>query len=381
MQATVLCDVGRMEVRSVPCPAPGPRDALVRVAAVGLCGTDFHIYAGHANYHTDARGRPIPFREAPQILGHEIAGVVEALGSEVRDLRPGDRVIVDQGINCVSAGRPVRCEYCASGDSHQCEAYQELGITGRPGGLAEFVCVPAVNVVPIASDLPAEEAVLAEPLGCILHASDVVRRATTRYRLDAADPARRVRAIMIAGAGPAGLLFTQHLRRIARFDGPLLVSEPNALRREQAAALGAEPLDPAQDDFIEIVRERTGGRGLEYVIDASGSAAVIAQLPALVRRQATVLLYSHGQSGFDFGVLNNLQYLEPALLSPVGASGGFDADGRPLTYRQALTLIEEGTIEVGPLITHRYRSLDSVPAAFAGDHHRPDYVKGVVVPG
>src|SRR5258708_1521835 len=145
MRACVLCDVARMEVRDVPLPAPGPRDALVRVSSVGLCGTDIHIFAGHANYNTDAHGQPVPLGVEPQILGHEISGEVVEAGSDVRDLRPGDRVVVDQGVNCVSAARDQLCEYCRSGDSHQCEFYREHGITGLPGGLADYVAVPAVN--------------------------------------------------------------------------------------------------------------------------------------------------------------------------------------------------------------------------------------------
>ena len=79
--------------------------------------------------------------------------------------------------------------------------------------------------------------------------------------------------------------------------------------------------------------------------------------------------------------MSGVQFLEPTLLSPVGASGGFRPDGRPRTYARALDLLERGTIEVGPMITHRYRSLEQVPAAFAGDHRDPDYVKGVVLLG
>jgi len=79
-------------------------------------------------------------------------------------------------------------------------------------------------------------------------------------------------------------------------------------------------------------------------------------------------------------VMNQVQFLEPTLVSPVGASGGHDLDGRPVTYRRALRLIESGTIDVAPLITNRYSSLDDVPRAFAGDHRLPGYVKGVVTP-
>jgi len=116
------------------------------------------------------------------------------------------------------------------------------------------------------------------------------------------------------------------------------------------------------------------------VIEASGAGPALADLPRLMRKQATVLLYGHGHDGVDASVLNLLQFMEPRLVSPAGASGGFEPDGRPTVYVSALDLIEAGRIEVAPLITHRYRSLDAVPGAFAGDHRSPEYVKGVVLP-
>jgi L-iditol 2-dehydrogenase len=91
-----------------------------------------------------------------------------------------------------------------------------------------------------------------------------------------------------------------------------------------------------------------------------------------------VLLYGHGHGGADLSVLNSVQFLEPTLVSPVGASGGFEADGRPSTYVRALRLIERGTVNVAPFITHRYPSLESVPRALTADWHAADYVKGVV---
>ena len=115
------------------------------------------------------------------------------------------------------------------------------------------------------------------------------------------------------------------------------------------------------------------------MIEASGAGPALAGLPRLIRKQATVLLYGHGHDGVDASVLNLLQFMEPRLVSPAGASGGFEPDGRPTVYVRALRLIEEGRIDVAPLISHRYRSLDSVPNAFAGDHRSPDYVKGVVL--
>ena len=145
MRASVLCDVGQIEVRDVPRPHISSYEVLVRVSAVGLCGTDAHIFAGHSNYNTNERGVPIPLAVQPQILGHEIAGIVEQVGSQVGGLQVGDRVVVDQGLNCVSTRRAL-CEYCRTGDSHQCEFYREHGVTllGEPltiGAIGGFALI------------------------------------------------------------------------------------------------------------------------------------------------------------------------------------------------------------------------------------------------
>src|ERR1041384_1141589 len=197
MKASVVCDVNRLEVRDIPRPVISSYEVLIRVTAVGLCGTDVHIFAGHANYNTNEYGQPISLALQPQILGHEITGIVEQAGNAVTDLREGDRVVVDQGLNCVSRRREVLCGYCRTENSHQCEFYREHGITGLPGGLAEFIAVPAVNAIQITAELEASTVALVEPLGCIIHSSDVVTKAR---RAD-----RRVRRVLICGAGPAGL--------------------------------------------------------------------------------------------------------------------------------------------------------------------------------
>jgi len=380
MRASVLCDIGRIEVRDVPRPVISTYEVLVRVSAVGLCGTDAHIFAGHANYNTNERGLPIPLTLQPQILGHEISGTIEETGRAVTDLRVGDRVVLDQGLNCVSRRRELLCEYCRTGDSHQCEFYREHGITGLPGGLAEFIAAPAVNAVKISSPLEFSAAALVEPLGCIIHSSDTVARTATRHVINADSLERRVRTVLICGAGPAGLLFTQYLRNVLGYDGLLFVSDPNEVKRRLARSLGAdETIDPGQCDLVEVVRDHSGGKGVEYLIEASGAGAAVASIPGLIRKQAAVLLYGHGHAGTDLSVLNGVLFREPVLITSVGASGGFERDGRPSIYARALHLIEQKLIDVASLITHKYQSLETVENALANDMHGPDYVKGVVV--
>lgn len=380
MKACVLCDVGRIEVRDVPAPRMGPRDVLLRISAVGICGTDTHIFGGHANYNTDDSGKKIPLTVQPQILGHEISGRVEDLGNEVHDLKPGDRVVVDQGLNCKSADREPLCEYCQTGDSHQCAYYREHGITGLQGGLAEFIAVPAANAVKLESDLDVSEAALAEPIGCIVHSSDRVSRATARYSLKGTKKDRRIRHLLICGGGPAGLLFTQYLRRVLAYDGLLMAAEPNEIKRNLLKRFGVDVvIDPSMNDVGEAVREHTKGGGVEYLIEASGQGRVFASIPQMIRKQATVLLYGHGHGGTDLSVLNSVMFMEPTLVNPIGASGGFEKDGRPSVYLRGLRMIEKGEVEVAPFITHRYSSLDQVQGALKSGMNASDYVKGVVV--
>ncbi|WP_298914013.1 alcohol dehydrogenase catalytic domain-containing protein [uncultured Nostoc sp.] len=378
MQALVLSDINKLRLCQIPYPKTGNHSVLIKVSAVGICGTDFHIFSGIANYNTNKQGHPIALTQQPQVLGHEIVGVVVEIGKEVRDLRIGDRVVIDQGLNCWSQQQAL-CEYCTSEDSHQCQYYREHGITGLAGGFAEYISIPAVNAICIKSGLDDDvQAALTEPLGCIIHAEARVAKTRTRYGLSSLDNWRQAQSVLIFGAGPAGLLFIQYLRNVQKYEGLLLVSEPNPIKQKLAVEFGAEVTDAIGNDLVEIVQEKTKGRLIEYVIDACGAGTVMASLSRLIRKQATVLLYGYGHAGVDLSILNNLQFLEATLVCSTGASGGFDADLRPTTYRKALELITTKQIEVASWITHRYPSLESLSALFNGEYRDRNYIKGVL---
>lgn len=365
-----------MNLREIPSPAVRPNEVAIKVGAVGLCGTDFHIYEGHANYNLDKTGRAIPLEEQPLILGHEFCGTVVEAGGGVTDLKAGDRVIVDQGLNCYSYGKQELCEYCATGNTHQCLNYAEHGITGLQGALADFIAVPGTNAVKIESDLPFEQAVLSEPLGCVTHACEMTLKTPARYQFNGERP---IKAVLVCGAGPAGLLFTQYVRNVIGFDGLLIVSEPSSLRRKIAESYGATAIDPTAVDLVEAVDDLTRGERIQYLIESSGYGPLFKQIPALIRKQATITLYGHGHHGVDIGVLSNVQFIEPTIVAPTGASGGFDADHRPSVYRRSLELINSGKINVSKFITNRYDALDKVPQGFAVDRLEKDYIKGLAV--
>jgi L-iditol 2-dehydrogenase len=364
-----------MEVREVPDPRLSPSQVLLRPQAVGVCGTDLHLFQGHGNYRLDAQGRPIPLTVHPQILGHEFSGEILEVGREVKDLKPGDRVLCDQGLNCRSLGRSPLCPYCESGDSHQCVYYQEHGITGLPGAMAEYIAVPAVNCLKVSQGMTPEQAALVEPLGCVLHSSEKVERTRARYGFDSGEP---IRNIVIFGAGPAGLLFLQYLRNVKRFGGLILMIDIREKNLRLARDLGGTALNPRRVNLTQAALGLTRGERVEYVIEACGNASVYADIPGLLRKQGTVLIYGAGHKGQDVNLLDPLFFMEPTLVASIGASGAFDPDGRSSTYRRARDLVSSGKVQVVPLITHRYAALEDIHLAFERDFQKEDYIKGVL---
>lgn len=377
MRALALTDVQRFQLIDIALPSIQPNSVLIRVAAVGLCGTDLHIYKGDANYNLNSSFCPIPLSDSPQILGHEISGYVEGVGADVRRCQMGDLVIVDQVLSCVSQQRTDLCEYCETGDAHQCEFAQELGITGPPGGFADFIAVPETNVVKVPKQTTALQGAIAEPLACIVHAQERSDRAATRYSWESK---HRIRHVAILGAGPSGLLFLQFLRNVKRFDGEIFVIDRREAKLGLARQLGATALDSRQVDIGALIHRHTQSEGIHYLIEATGSGTALGFIPKLVRKQATLLLYGAGHANLTSGCLTPWQAMELAVVSSAGASGKLSPQNGPEIYTRALQLISEGTINVECLATHRYNSLDQVPQAFSFDWHQDKFIKAVLLP-
>ena len=306
MKALALEDVARFRVRETLAPVVGARDVLIRVGAVGICGTDLHIFHGFANYHRDQHGQPVPLAQAPQVLGHEFGGTVEAVGKDVKKCKPGDKVVADQVLNCHSQGRAPVCEYCETGDSHQCAFGEELGITGLPGAFAELVSVPEPNVVLLPAGVSVTKGAIIEPLGCVLHASDRMERSRNRYDFEGR---YRIRNVMITGAGPSGLLFLQYLRNIKRFEGQIFVADMRASKLALAEKLGGTPLDVRAGNLAPEINKRTNGEMIHYLIEASGAGPVFDVVPFVLRHQASFLLFGAGHAGRDVGCLTPFQVL------------------------------------------------------------------------
>jgi L-iditol 2-dehydrogenase len=242
------------------------------------------------------------------------------------------------------------------------------------------VCIPAVNAIRIETDLPFSCAALTEPIACILRALAKLESSGGRFTYDSEDEIDRIQTIVITGGGPAGQIFLQVLRAVLGFDGVIILSDPSPLKRSIAEKFGAIAMDIDPASIQETIREHSGGRLAELVIDACGVGEIWSHVPMWIRKQASVLMYGYGRRGASMEVLNALQWREPNLVTPAGASGGFDSDGRPSIYRRSLQMIERGTLDAEALITHRYNGLGCLQQILAHDMIQQEYLKGVLNP-
>jgi L-iditol 2-dehydrogenase len=316
MKAVHLSAPGQVEVREVPVPSLEAGDILVAMGACGLCGTDIEKMRGL-------------YTAAPPVLGHEAAGAVVAVGEGVDGVRPGDRVFPHHHVPC------GECEYCRRGSPTMCPEYRQHHLD--PGGFAERFRVPAWivargGVLPLPDGVSFEDAAFVEPLACCLRALD-------RFRVpDGAD-------VLLLGAGPMGLLLQQLLPRYGAAE--VIVSEPSPYRRRFAERLGADRvLDPRREDVGERVRGRTGGRGADLVVVATGSGRALRDAFGAVRDGGTVGLVGLPAADVPIEDASQLVTRELAVL----ASNAATED----ETQRALDLIGRRAVNVADLVTHRF---------------------------
>lgn len=312
MQAAVFLAPGRWELQTRARPEPGPGEALIRVAACGLCGTDLHIYHGRF---------PAEF---PVIPGHEFSGEVLAVGRGVEHVAAGDRVSVDPVIP------DGICDPCRRNLRHLCVNLRAPGID-LDGGFATQCVLPGTQLLAIPDDLSYEDAALLEPLACVLHGLDLV------------DIRPGDRAAII-GAGWIGLLMLQCVR--LRGAAHITVSEPVAFKRERAQALGADVVvNPRESSIAEAVTESSAG-GVDIAIECVGSANTAREATELVREGGTVLFF--GVAPPDAEIVVKPYDIYRRELKVVGSFS------TPHKHSQALRLAAGSRIELASLVTHRF---------------------------
>ena len=322
MQQAVYAGARSFEVRTADPAAPGPGEVQVAVAYTGLCGTDLHIYHGDM----DARV------SAPQVIGHEMAGRIAALGDDVTGWQVGDPVTV---VPLASCGQ---CPACRAGHAHICHRLNFIGIDST-GSMQESWVVPADTLVSLPPGLDLSDAALVEPTAVAVH--DV-----GRAQLRAGEQA------VVVGGGPVGVLMAV----VARSAGAeVVVVEPDSFRRGVAESIGLTTLDPASDDVVAWVTDWTAGAGAPVAFEVSGAAAGVSTAVDVLGVRGRLCLVAIHPRPREV----NLHRFFWRELTLVGARLYERAD-----FEKAVELVAAGAIPTKTLIS-KVVPLADVGAAFA----------------
>lgn len=329
MKAAVLQAPYDLRLADIATPDAAPGELVLRVRAATVCGTDLRILTGR-------KTKGVRF---PSVIGHEFAGEVVQAGAGVTQFRAGDRVCMDPVIPCRA------CAYCKSGRENVCLHRQAMGYE-FDGAFAEYIRIPAIalaagNVFRMPDGMSFEAAALAEPLACCINGQ---RNAGVQLG----------DSVVILGAGPIGLMHAA----LARAAGArqVIVSEPNAARRQAAAERGVDHVcDPAGTSLADFVKARTDGLGADVVILAIGVPQLANEALTIVRRGGRVNLFAGFSAGDMSSIDVNLIHYGEIIVTGASALARRD-------YELALNLLASGRIDGGALITHRYGVADSLAA-------------------
>lgn len=329
MKAAVFYGKGDLRVEERDLPQLKQDEALVRVHACGICGTDAHIFSG------DEGAAETP---AGTVLGHEFAGEIVAVGDAVTGFSVGDRVCIDPNKLC------NECYYCKSGVGHFCESMIGIGTT-VDGGFAEYCVVPASQVYCFPQELSYEAAAMTEPVSCCLHGIDLcnIRPGST---------------VAVLGCGMIGLLMLQ----LARLSGAsmLIAIEPIEQKRKVAIELGADyAFNPMEDDFMEQLSKVTNR--IETVIECVGRTNTVGMAIEIAGNASTVMLFGLTAPGDEVAVKPFTLFKKEITLKASYIN--------PYTFTRALDLISSGKIDVSSMI-YAKRPLEELPEILADPRKR-----------
>lgn len=292
------------------------KEVLVRVKAAGICGTDVHIYHGEKG---SAEVTP------PVILGHEFAGIVEAVGEGVTLTKVGDHVALDPNMYCGS------CLPCRMGRKQNCEHLYALGVN-TDGGFAEYCIAPESQCFVVKPEVDFKVAAMAEPISCVVHGIDNAG-------------IKAGQSVLVIGGGAIGLLMVQ----MAKISGAstVILSEPIEMRRKIGLEVGADAtIDPTSEDVCEKIREILGREGADVVVECVGRPFAVEQAFKAAGFRGTVLIFSVPK--VDDTAKLPLFDVYRKELNVVGSMIN------PDTFQRAVNLVNSGKLEIEKLITHSY---------------------------
>lgn len=337
MRAARYYGPGDVRVEDVEPDTVGPNEVRVEVAACGICGSDLHEYVG-GPITIPVEAHPITGESIPITIGHEIGGTVVEAGAGA-DVDVGTDVAVNPIIWC------GECQYCQEGRYHLCESGGFVGLSGRGGGFAESVVVPAETAVPVPETVPVEHAALVEPFTVGVHAVE-------RSGLGLGD------SVAVFGSGPIGLTVVQ--AAVAAGADPVYVSEPRETRRDLALECGAtDVIDPTEIDPVEHLREETGG-GVDVAFEVAGVEQSVRQAFTATRSGGTSTVVSLFEEDVRVPLLE-VVVAERTVVGTAAFNGGSLSDRE---FGTTIRNFATGTFDPEPLVSARIGLDDIVTRGF-----------------
>ncbi len=302
-----------VRIEEMPTPSLSPDELLVKVWASGICGSDVLEW--------------YRLPKAPLVLGHEIAGEIAEVGSDVRDWKKGDRVFVSHHVPC------NMCRYCLAGHHSVCDTLSATNFD--PGGFTEDVKIPAINVrngmYRLPDSMSYDEGVFVEPLACVVRGQEHAGWL----------PGRRV---LVIGSGIAGLLHIQLARAVGA--ARVIAVDVNSSRLDAARKLGADVTLMPGEDFIDRLKESNDGRLADLVIVSTGAVSAVGQAFRAVDRGVLILFFAPSDPGADIEMPFNDLWRKEVTMTTTYA-------GSPRDITVAIDLISSGRLNVLDMITHR----------------------------
>jgi len=290
-------------------------DVLIEIKACGICGTDLKIMEGAHPANDNV------------ILGHEFCGIVENIGEDVKDLRKGDKVVVDPNLKCGI------CPACRRGYDNQCEFLatgQTFGIF-QNGGFTKYCVIPRRALYQLPIDIDFTKAALIEPLSCAVHCHNIA-------------DVKECDNVVILGAGPMGLIIESVIRKHPI--NQLFVVEPMEFRRKKALELGANyVINPETDNVEKEIKKLTNNHGADVIIDAVGKSSTFEIAQKIWASRGRLILF--GQDSRAVGTIkpNDIVRWQRSILGSYISSG--------VDYLDAISLIKNNTIDTEKLISHK----------------------------
>ncbi|MHB8277236.1 MAG: zinc-dependent alcohol dehydrogenase [Candidatus Humimicrobiaceae bacterium] len=328
MKALVITAPGEIQIIETDKPKAGPKDVVVKVVYSGICGTDISILKGELSFIRDG------LIKYPVRIGHEWSGIVSEVGDEVKDFKPGDRVVGDAGVSC------GKCEHCLNGRYELCEYVKSVGtINTWDGSFAEYILMPFWHLHKLPDNISLEEASLIEPCTIALHGlkeSNINRTSN----------------VLVVGTGAIGLAAVSMVKIMGA--ARVLLSGRKPFKLDTGKAMGADDVvNVTNEELKDFIMRHTNGKGINIIIETSGNIETINNCMEIIAPNGIFCLI-----GFYEAYLNNFN-IDKLVVTGIQVKGIAGSVG---LIPEIISMMASGKLNVKPMITHRFKFSQAVEA-------------------